>query len=74
MDLSQLKKESKGYLKEESPERKKGRPILNEQPMDKKITINLTENEYNKIFEHCRSTGVNATFYIRKALKDKKVI
>ena len=83
MDLSQLKKENKGYLKEEkvieiktsqAPKRSGGRKQVQDEPMDQKITFSLTKSEKEKIMEYCDDIGMSLSICIRRALKGKDLI
>lgn len=81
MDLSQLKKESRGYLTEEvkikqgaSVKNVGGRPQIQDEPMDQKITFSLTKSEKDKIMQYCDEIGMSISICVRRSLKAKDLI
>ncbi len=82
MDLSQLKKETRGYLGSSNTSDKNikketkilGRPQKYEEPLNQRMSLNFTKTEKEKIELHCEETGVNISVYLRRALKKAGVI
>ena len=69
--VDNLKKKKK--IVEQSQEPKKmGRPIMGDAPLNKKISIALTEKEENAIFD--KAGGVPVSAYLRGMLKKSGVI
>jgi len=82
MDLSQLKRESKGYLKtpktSEQPKQVVVENNNSNQTLEKnktfRITFAVTPAEKEKIYNYCDETGMSLSKCIRRALKNKELI
>ena len=61
-------------VKKERPKKseKIGRPMLGKEPLNKKITLNFTVSEEEKIRD--KAGDIPITTYLRNILKDNKVI
>jgi hypothetical protein len=48
--------------------KKRGRPCLKEQPMDRQVTIRLTQNEYENLVQYCFAYDLSPSEAIRWAM------
>ncbi len=64
-----VKKEKKKVEEDKGP---RGRPLMANEVLSKPVTVNFTESEKEMLLE--KAAGVTLSTYLRKQLKDAKVI